>query len=84
MCTSTFKPRSGVFNPGFKISKPRFEVQISRQLMCIWLAIEIGTCLTCNSYYFDIYNSQYIEILCIYGQYLNTCILFFVLPDNLL
>ena len=42
---------------------------------------EIGTGLTCDSQYFEIYNSQYIhdiEILCIYSQHLN--ILFFSLP----
>ena len=41
---------------------------------------EIGTGLTCDSQYFEIYNSQYIEILCVYSQYLN--IRFFPLSDN--
>ena len=39
---------------------------------------EIGTGITCDSQYFEIYNSHYIEILCIYSQYLN--ILFFAGP----
>ena len=33
------------------------------------------------SYYIKIYNSQYIEIVCIYSKYLN--IQFFPFPDNL-
>ena len=41
---------------------------------------EIGTGLTCDSQYYEIYKSHYTEILCIYKQYLN--ILFFALPVN--
>ena len=40
---------------------------------------EIGTGLTCDPQYYEIYNSQYNEMVCIYSQYLN--ILFFALPD---
>ena len=51
----------------------------SRQIFiistCVFCSIttseEIGTGLTCDSQYFEVYNSQYIEILCIYSQYLN-------------
>ena len=41
---------------------------------------ETGTGLTCDSQYFEKYNSQYIETLCIYSQYLY--IPFFALPDR--
>ena len=41
---------------------------------------EISTGLTCDAQYFEIYNCQYIKILCIYSQYLN--ILFFAVPAN--
>ena len=42
-------------------------------------SVEIGTGHNCDFQYFEIYNSQYIEILGIYSQYLN--IRFFSLPD---
>ena len=41
---------------------------------------EIGTGLTCDSQYFEIYDFQYIEILCIYSKY--TYNLLFALPKK--